>query len=49
MRVEKQTIRERRFDSDVKDIHNRMPMTMNQTLSPAPYSRKTRFFDSNAF
>lgn len=45
-----------RFETETKDIHNRMPLTSTQTLSPMQQAggqmastRKTRFFDSNAF
>lgn len=44
-----------RFETETKQIHNRMPLTGNVTLSPVQQAghmastRKTRFFDSNAF
>lgn len=47
--------RQSRFETETKDIHNRMPLTGNVTLSPVQQAghmastRKTRFFDSNAF
>lgn len=48
--------RQSRFETETKDIHNRLPLTSTCTLSPMQQAgghmastRKTRFFDSNAF
>lgn len=44
--------RQQRFETETKDIHNRLPLTSTQTLSPMQQvgqTRTTRFFDTNAF